>query len=99
VERRLRDLHARLKQAVRAVPGVTVRSAPGEDYTAAILCVDVDGLDRPALQKWMYATHRIRIRGTAPQRLRLSPHVYHSAADLDRFVGALSEWQRTRPRG
>jgi selenocysteine lyase/cysteine desulfurase len=97
VERRLRELHAYLKGQVRAVPGAEVRSAPGADYTAALLCVDFAALDRPALQRWMAARHRIRVRGTAPQRLRLSPHIYHSRADLDRFVAAMAEWQG-RPR-
>ena len=50
--------------------------------------------DRMKMQKWMYEKHRIRIRGTSPTRLRLSTHIYHSPADLDRFLGALKEYLR-----
>jgi len=37
------------------------------------------------------------VRGTSPTRLRLSTHVYHSFADLDRFLGLLGEFLQKPP--
>ena len=52
------------------------------------------GLDRPKLQQWLYHQHNIRVRGTSPTRLRLSTHVYHSFAELDRFLSLLNDFLR-----
>ncbi len=94
IERRIRNLHAYLKKFIVEAPGAQVQSAPGEEFTAAMLAVNFPGLDRLKLQNWMYQKHHIRIRGTSPTRLRLSTHIYHSHADLDRFLATLTEYQR-----
>ncbi len=94
IERRIRELHAYLKQRVAGLPGAEMHSAPGEEFTGGILTVNFPGVDRMKLQQWMYEKHRIRIRGTSPTRLRLSTHIYHSPAELDRFLGALQEYLR-----
>jgi len=92
IERRIRDLHADLKKRMAEIPGAVIQSAPGEEFTGAILAVDFPKQDRRKMQDWMYQKHRIRIRGTSATRLRLSTHIYHSAADLDRFLEALREY-------
>ena len=71
-----------------------MHSAPGEEFTGGILAADFPGVERPKLQQWLYHEHRIRIRGTSPTRLRLSTHVYHSFADLDRFLAAFADYRR-----
>ena len=92
IEGRIRQLHAYLKAQMAATPGAVLHSAPWEEFTGGILAVDFPGVERPKLQQWLYRQHRIRIRGTSPTRLRLSTHVYHSFADLDRFLAALSDY-------
>lgn len=90
IERRIRQLHAYLKERVAALPGAEMHSAPGEEFTGGILTVNFPQVDRMKLQQWLYQKHRIRIRGTSPTRLRLSTHIYHSFAELDRFLDILS---------
>lgn len=94
IERRIRQLHAYLKERVAEFPQAELHSAPGEEFTGGILTVNFPQVDRMKLQQWLYAQHRIRIRGTSPTRLRLSTHIYHSFADLDRFLDALSHYLR-----
>ena len=96
---RMRELHAYLKKEVKHVPGAQVLSAEGERFTGAILLVEFPGIKRGELQKWMYETHRIRLRGTGPERLRLSPHIYHTRHDLDRYLAAMTEWQKMAGAG
>lgn len=46
-------------------------------------------------QQWAYQTHRIRTRGTSATRLRLSTHIYHSKAELDRFLAVFGDYLKT----
>ena len=94
---RIRQLHGHLKERVGALPGAVLHSAAGEEFTGGILAADFPGVERPRLQQWLYHQHRIRIRGTSPTRLRLSTHIYHSFADLDRFLSAFSDYRRLQP--
>lgn len=89
---RIRQLHAYLKERVGKIIGADLHSAPGEEFTGGICTVNFPQLDRMEMQKWFYAEHRIRIRGTSPTRLRLSTHIYHSFAELDRFLELLSDY-------
>ncbi|MBI2956583.1 MAG: aminotransferase class V-fold PLP-dependent enzyme [Acidobacteria bacterium] len=95
IERRIRQLHAYLKERVARLPGAELHSAAGEEFTGGILAVNFPGLERMKLQQRLYEKHRIRIRGTSPTRLRLSTHIYHSFAELDRFVDALDDYLQT----
>ncbi len=97
IERRIRQLHAYLKERVAELPGAELHSAAGEEFTGGILAVNFPGLDRMKVQQWLYHEHRIRIRGTSPTRLRLSTHIYHSFAELDRFLHAFSSYLRSQP--
>lgn len=95
IAHRIRALHAYLKERIAEFPGAELHSAPGEEFTGGILTVNFPQLDRMKLQQWLYAKHRIRIRGTSPTRLRLSTHIYHSYPELDRFLAALADYLRT----
>jgi len=61
-----------------------------------IASVDVPPIERMALETWMWKTHKIRIRGSEPSRLRLSTPYYLLRADMDRFLAAFDEYQRMR---
>jgi len=92
IEGRIRQLHAYLKERVAALPGAVLHSSTGEEFTGGILAVDFPGRDRKKIQDGLYRKHRIRIRGTSDTRMRLSTHIYHSFADLDRFLHALRDY-------
>lgn len=95
IERRIRDLHAYMKQHVAEIPGAELLSAPGEEFTGGICTVNFPNFDKMKFQQWVYHTHRIRVRGTSATRLRLSTHIYHSTAEFDRFLGILWNYRRT----
>ncbi|MGH9518282.1 MAG: aminotransferase class V-fold PLP-dependent enzyme, partial [Terriglobales bacterium] len=59
-----------------------------------IVSVDVPPIQRMALENWMWSTHKIRIRGSEPSRLRLSTPYYLMRADLERFLAAFDEYRR-----
>jgi isopenicillin-N epimerase len=94
IERRIRDLHAYMKQHVAELPGAELVSAQGEEFTAGICTVNFTGFDRMKFQQWAYHTHRIRVRGTSATRLRLSTHIYHNTGEFDRFLGILRDYRR-----
>jgi len=60
---------------------------------AAIVSVDVPPIQRMPLENWMWTTHKIRIRGGEPSRLRLSTPYYLLRADMDRFLAAFDEYK------
>jgi len=94
IERRIRELHAYAKKRMGALPGAVVQSAPGEEFTAGLLAVDFPGFDRLKFEHWVYKEHQIRCRGTSDTRLRISTHIYHNRADLDRFVDLLADYRK-----
>jgi selenocysteine lyase/cysteine desulfurase len=94
IERRIRELHAYAKKRMGALPGAVIESAPGEDFTAGLLAVGFPGFDRMKFERWVYKEHQIRCRGTSDTRLRVSTHIYHNRADLDRFVDVLADYRK-----
>lgn len=94
IERRIRELHAYAKERMAALPGAVLNSARGPEFTAGILAVDFPGFDRMKFEQWVYKEHKIRCRGTTASRLRVSTHIYHNRADLDRFVDILADYRK-----
>lgn len=76
------------KRGARNVTGI----AP--ELRCGIVAVDVPPIQRMALENWMWTTHKIRIRGSEPSRLRLSTPYYLQQSDLDRFLSAFDEYRR-----
>ncbi len=63
-------------------------------YACGIGNVEVVGLDTVALSKWLWSEHRIinvSIMHDEFQGLRISPSVYTTLEELDRFSEAM-EW-------
>jgi isopenicillin-N epimerase len=96
IERRVRDLHAYVKQRVAMLPGAELHSAPGEEFTGGICAVNFPKLDRLKFQQWVYHAHRIRVRGTSATRLRLCTHIYHNKTELERFLAILDGYLKTQ---
>ncbi len=63
-------------------------------FACGIACVQVEGIETPALQQWLWRQHRIY---TTPighaefNGLRISPSVYSTLEEIDRFSEAM-EW-------
>ena len=45
------------------------------------------------LENWMWKTHKIRIRGGDPHKLRLSTPYYLQKKDIDRFLEKFDEYK------
>ena len=95
VAQRIRELHAYAKAQLGALPGAVVQSAPGPEFTAGLLALDFPGFDRMKFETWAYQTKQIRCRGTSPTRFRISTHIYHNKADVDRFTNVLGDYRKT----
>jgi isopenicillin-N epimerase len=48
------------------------------------------------LETWMWKTHKIRIRGGEPSKLRLSTPYYLQKKDIDRFLETFDEYKREK---
>jgi isopenicillin-N epimerase len=69
-------------------------TSPDASLRCAIVTVNVPPIQRMALENWMWKTHRIRIRGGDPNKLRLSTPYYLQTRDIDRFLEKFDEYKR-----
>jgi selenocysteine lyase/cysteine desulfurase len=61
-----------------------------------IVTVNVPPLQRMDMERWLWTTKRIRIRGGEPSKLRLSTPYYVLKADIDRFLAAFDEYKKLK---
>lgn len=97
-------IHARLRALTRYwmakaqdIPGFKAYTPLDDANTAAVSLFSIDGIEVEAIEKRLREHHGIRVRWRKAQTLagvRVSPHIYTSKADLDRFVGALRSISR-----
>lgn len=94
IERRHRAmadyLHAQMVER-----GAESWTSPDPALRCGIATVNVPPIQRMALEQWMWSTHRIRIRGGEPSRLRLSTPYYLRRKDVDRFLAAFDEYRKS----
>jgi len=69
-------------------------TSPDPALRCAIVTVNVPPLQRMALENWMWKTHKIRIRGAEPSKLRLSTPYYLRRQDIDRYLDAFDEYKK-----
>jgi selenocysteine lyase/cysteine desulfurase len=62
----------------------------------AIVTVNVPPVPRMDLENWMWKTHKIRIRGAEPNKLRLSTPYYLQKKEIERFLEKFDEYKRER---
>jgi len=48
------------------------------------------------LEKWMWSTHKIRIRGGEPSKLRFSTPYYLQRKDIDRFLEIYDQYRKEK---
>ncbi len=96
IERRHRQLtdyvHGEL-----AKRGVQSWTSPHPDLRCAISSYNLAPILTMEMEKWLWKNHKIRIRGGAPSRLRLSTPYYLSHADLDRFLERFDDYRKMVP--
>jgi isopenicillin-N epimerase len=51
----------------------------------------------PDLENWMWKEKKIRIRGGAPSKIRLSTPYYLLHKDVDRYLAAYDEYRTADP--
>jgi selenocysteine lyase/cysteine desulfurase len=71
-------------------------TSPDSYLRCGIISVNVPPVPRMELENWMWKTHKIRIRGGDPHKLRLSTPYYLQKKDIDRFLATFDEYKRTK---
>src|SRR3981081_4365181 len=71
-------------------------TSPDPALRCGIVSVNVPRLRRMDLEKWLWETKKIRIRGGDPSKLRLSTPYYLSRKDVDRFLAACDEYSTNK---
>jgi selenocysteine lyase/cysteine desulfurase len=56
----------------------------------------VPPVPRLDLENWLWKTHKIRIRGADPNKLRLSTPYYLQKKDIERFLEKFDEFKREK---
>ncbi len=72
-------------------------TSPDPALRCGIATVNVPGLVRMDLEKWLWKEKKIRIRGGEPSKLRLSTPYYLLRADIERFLGSFDEYRKMHP--
>ncbi|WP_051669396.1 aminotransferase class V-fold PLP-dependent enzyme [Bryobacter aggregatus] len=92
-QERLRYLRRRWEAAVRNIPRVKLLNADTPEQSCGIGALSIDGLTGPAITDTLYRKYKIHVRArTQPNEfdcIRVSPNVYSSLEDIDRFGRAI----------
>jgi isopenicillin-N epimerase len=94
IERRHRQMADYLLQEMKK-RGAESWTSSDPALRCAIATVNVPPIGRMDLEKWLWSTKKIRIRGGEPSKLRLSTPYYLLRKDVDRFLTAFDEYRKT----
>jgi selenocysteine lyase/cysteine desulfurase len=79
---------------VRETPGVKLHTSFDPRFSCAICGVSIDGVTPNQLMTTLFDRYKIHTVGIDYERIhciRVTPHVYTTIADLNKFVGAMGE--------
>src|ERR1700758_677875 len=76
--------------------GAVSWTSPDPALRCAISTVNIAPLKMPDAEQWMWKERRIRIRGGAPSKIRLSTPYFVLRQDADRFLGAFDEYKSNK---
>ena len=93
IERRHRQL-ADYIHAEMVKRGAESWTSPDPALRCAIATVNVAPVKMPDLEYALWKQHKIRIRGGAPHKIRLSTPYYLQKADIQRFLDAFDGYKR-----
>src|SRR6266702_2827327 len=71
-------------------------TSPDPALRCAIATVNAPPIQRMDLEKWMWSTHKIRIRGGEPSKLRFSTPYYLQRKDIDRFLEIYDQYRKEK---
>jgi selenocysteine lyase/cysteine desulfurase len=94
IEARIRELASSLKQGLSAVPGLRLKTNTQPELSAGVVKFQIANRDSKTLYDRIWDRHRIAMAITPTgdsEGLRLSPHIYNSAEDLQRAIAAVKE--------
>jgi isopenicillin-N epimerase len=95
IERRHRKLADYMLDEMKK-RGAESWTSPDPALRCAIVSVNVPPVPRMDLENWLWKTHKIRIRGGDPHKLRLSTPYYLQKKDIDRFLEKFDEYKREK---
>jgi isopenicillin-N epimerase len=71
-------------------------TSPDPSLRCAIATVNVAPLTMPDTEHWLWTQKKIRIRGGAPSKIRLSTPYYLLRSDMDRFLACYDEYRKSK---
>jgi isopenicillin-N epimerase len=71
-------------------------TSPDPSMRCALVNVNVPPVKRMDLENWLWKTHKIRVRGGEPSKLRLSTPYYLQKKDIDTFLARFDEFKKSR---
>jgi isopenicillin-N epimerase len=93
-EERLRYLRRRWEGALRGVPRVILRNADGPEQSCGIGALSIDGMAAAKLTDTLMNRYKIHVRTRVIEGefdcIRVTPNVYSSVEDVDRFSRAIA---------
>lgn len=95
IERRHRALADYVVEQMQRRPAQSWTS-PDSALRCAITTFNLAPIQIADLESTLWKQHRIRIRGGAPSKIRISTPYYLTKADIDRFFASLDEYARKR---
>lgn len=103
---RLRWLKQRWVDGLRGFPGLTVLAHPDPALGGAIGTFAIEGVEPGTLASWLWTKHRIVVTPISAvvkpgqpsifSGIRVTPSVYTTPEEIDRFVEAVSAWMGGR---
>ena len=79
---------------VQSIPKVKLHTSLNLNYSCAICGVSIDGMTPGQVASALFDKYKIHTVGIVWENIscvRVTPHVYTTIADLDKFVGAIGE--------
>jgi len=98
IERRHRHLADYLLDQMQK-RGAESWTSPDPALRCAIVTVNVPPIARMDLENWLWKTHKIRVRGGDPHKLRLSTPYYLQKKDMDRFLHQFDDYKKNKGLG
>jgi selenocysteine lyase/cysteine desulfurase len=71
-------------------------TSPDPALRCAIVTVNVPPVPRMDLENWLWKTHKIRIRGGEPNKLRLSTPYYLQKKDIEKFLEKFDDYREKK---
>lgn len=91
-EARLRYLSRYWMKRLRNLPNVMFHTSFDDQMSCGIATVEIVGVDPPALQSYLFDKHRIFVVAIVHDEfkgIRVTPNVYTTIEELDRFCGVM----------